>query len=249
MSIQSLRKKMRASLFPRADLMARFYITTALAVMLTGCACFAPQQASQTDLKTIAKSEKTFPTKRKEKEDSRRRRNANAYTKIAKRITTARMENPPQLGDKPNASLEKSVSTKIETPSLQPDDKYNVATKIETSQSAQQHDKSSGETNIKSIAAKAEVSQSTQPDDMTKKAKIAVAEKMDNPTAVVFLDMRRAARKDALGNSVDTICGQVVGELAGKAGERPFLYIVQKDEAYVGAMMATTAYRYRNICN
>ena len=72
---------------------------------------------------------------------------------------------------------------------------------------------------------------------------------MDNPTAVAFLELKRAARKDALGDSVDTVCGRVIGELAGAAGERSFLYIVQKNEAYIGGMMATADYRYRNICN
>src|SRR5215475_14312592 len=67
---------------------------------------------------------------------------------------------------------------------------------------------------------------------------------MDNPASAVFLHVNRAAREDAFGNSIDTICGRVRGKLAGDTGDRPFLYVVQKDEAYIGAYaLATAEYR------
>jgi hypothetical protein len=81
-----------------------------------------------------------------------------------------------------------------------------------------------------------------------KSAKLVVAEKMDNPASVVFLDMKRAVRKDALGNSIDTVCGHVRGKFGGDTGDRPFLYVVQKDKAYIGAYTIATS-EYRNICN
>jgi hypothetical protein len=65
--------------------------------------------------------------------------------------------------------------------------------------------------------------------------------------------MRRADRKNTLGKSIDTICGYVRGKNASgeDTGDRPFLYLVQDDEAYViasrGDIIVTTA--YRNICN
>ena len=65
--------------------------------------------------------------------------------------------------------------------------------------------------------------------------------------------MRRADRKNTLGKSIDTTCGYVRGKNASgeDTGDRPFLYLVQDDEAYViasrGDIIATTA--YRNICN
>ena len=179
--------------------------------------------------KTIAKSEKAIAVK---KENLRHRRNAITHTKIAEPTITAKMETP-QPDDKSNADLKKSVATKIDTP-----------------QPSQPDGKSNGEVNMKSVAAKTETSQSSQLDDesVIKSAKVAIAAKMENPASVVFLDMKRAARKDAFGNSIDTICGHVRGKLAGDTGDRPFLYVVQKDKAYIGAYTIATT-EYRNICN
>jgi hypothetical protein len=210
--------------------MRRFYFTVALAATLTGCSCFAPQLASQMGSKTIAKSEKAIAV---QKANPRQRSNANTHNRIAESAITVKMETPVQPDDKSNAGLNKSIATKIETPQLsQPDGKSN------------------GEVNLKSIAAKTETSQSSQLDDesVIKKAKVAIAAKMENPASVVFLEMKRADRKDALGNSIDTICGRVRGKLAGDPGDRPFLYVVQKDEAYIGAYILATT-EYRNICN
>jgi hypothetical protein len=106
----------------------------------------------------------------------------------------------------------------------------------------------------KSIAAKTETRQSSQFDDnsdpVEEKAKVTIAAKMPNPAAVEFIEMTRAARKNALGNPVDTICGYVLGKNASGAdiGERPFLYIVKEDEAYVGGYTIATS-PYHNICN
>jgi hypothetical protein len=85
------------------------------------------------------------------------------------------------------------------------------------------------------------------------KAKTTIAAKMESAMAVVFSDMHRALRKNVLDESIDTICGYVNGKNAsgGDIGERPFLYLVKEDEAYIvngtndmGALAA-----YRNICN
>ena len=180
--------------------------------------------------KTVVTSEKSIAVKKK---NPRHRTNANTHPKIAEATITAKVEMPRQPDDKSNAELKKSIATKIETP-----------------QSSESDGKSIGEVNLKPIAAKTETSQSSQLDDedVIKIAKVTIAAKMENTASVVFLEMKRAAREDALGNSIDTICGRVRGKLAGDTGDRPFLYVVQKNEAYIGAYIIATT-EYRNICN
>jgi hypothetical protein len=186
-------------------------------------------------------------------------RNANPRTKIAKPTITAKIETPLHPDDKPKAKLKKSIATKIETPqSSQSDDKSNaesknsIATKIETPQPSQSNGKPSDEENMKSITAKTETSQSSQLDDgsVIKKAKVTIAAKMENPASVEFRQMKRAERKNAVGKSIDSICGYVRGKTASgeETGDRPFLYLVQEDEAYIGGYSIATS-PHHNICN
>jgi hypothetical protein len=61
-------------------------------------------------------------------------------------------------------------------------------------------------------------------------------------------------RKNVLGEPVDSICGHVKGKRASGegTGDRPFLYLVKDDEAYVvvdGFAGSAAATAYRNICN
>jgi hypothetical protein len=135
-----------------------------------------------------------------------------------------------------------------ETPSSsQPHDESvttpTVAAKTETPQSSQPHDESVRPT----VVAKTETPQSSQPHDesVIKKAKATIAAKMSDPNSVEFQDMERAARKNMLGKPIDTICGFVRDK---NSGPRPFLYLVQKDEAYVGGYTIATS-EYRNICS
>ena len=245
---------MPPSLLPMADFMRRFHFTIALAATLTGCTCFTPQQASQMGSKTIAKSVKAIAVKKENPQ-----RNANPRTKIAKPTITAKIGTPLHPDNKPNAKLKNSNATKIETPqSSQSDDKSNAesknsnATKIETPQPSQSNGKSSDEENMKSIAAKTETSQSSQLDDgsVIKKAKVTIAAKMENPASVEFRQMKRAERKNAVGKSIDSICGYVRGKTASgeETGDRPFLYLVQEDEAYIGGYSIATS-PHHNICN
>ena len=85
------------------------------------------------------------------------------------------------------------------------------------------------------------------------KAKISIAAKMEDPASAEFADMKRAIRKNTLGKPVDTICGRVRGKNASGSdtGERPFLYLVKEDDAYVvsGKADSVAAIAYRNICN
>jgi hypothetical protein len=65
--------------------------------------------------------------------------------------------------------------------------------------------------------------------------------------------MKRVIRKNTLGKSVDTICGRVKGKKPSgeDTGDRPFLYLVTEDEAYVvdGPANSAAASAYRNICS
>ena len=165
---------------------------------------------------------------------------------------------PPAWQDHPAAKTEKIAPAK----------KANARHRRETNtriQNARSHimpktDVSSGQRDTVITAqptateVKSKILQSSKLDDddlVIKKAKATIAAKMENPASVEFVEMKRADRKDALGKSIDTICGYVSGKNAsgGETGNRPFLYLVQEDEAYIGGFMATTAYRHLNICN
>jgi hypothetical protein len=99
---------------------------------------------------------------------------------------------------------------------------------------------------------KTETAQSSQLDDkldpVIKKAMPTIAAKMENLASVELVEMKRA-EKNASGKSIHTICGYVRGKTASGAdtGERPFLYLVQENEAYIGGYnMATSP--YHNLC-
>jgi hypothetical protein len=107
------------------------------------------------------------------------------------------------------------------------------------------------------VTAKVEPAASDQPaetsDQVIAKAKTAIAARLENPTSAEFGEMKRAMRKNTLGQSVDTICGRVKGRTGSgeDTGDKPFLYLVKDDEAYVvdGAPSSAAATAYRNICN
>ncbi len=80
---------------------------------------------------------------------------------------------------------------------------------------------------------------------MIKKAKAIIAAKVSDPNSVEFQGMERAARKNALGNSIDSICGFVRDK---NSGPRPFLYVIEKDKAYIGGYAIATS-AYRNVCS
>jgi hypothetical protein len=76
---------------------------------------------------------------------------------------------------------------------------------------------------------------------------------MEDPASVEFVEMKRAVRKNTLGQPIDTICGHIKGKTTSgqDTGERPFIYIVKENDAYVvdGGGDLTAASVYRNICN
>jgi hypothetical protein len=86
-------------------------------------------------------------------------------------------------------------------------------------------------------------------DPVLKKAKVTVAAKMENPASAEFVDMKWAMRENTFGQPLEVICGHVKGKKkSGEAtGERPFLYLVKEDEAFIVGSnpdsMAAIAYR------
>jgi hypothetical protein len=83
-------------------------------------------------------------------------------------------------------------------------------------------------------------------------AKATIAAKLEDPASAQFGEMKRAMRKNTFGASVDTICGRVKAKkVSGEdAGDKPFLYLVKEDDAYVvdGPASSAAASAYRNIC-
>ena len=90
-------------------------------------------------------------------------------------------------------------------------------------------------------------------DQVITMAKTAIAAKLEVPVSAEFGEMKRAFRKNTLGKSVDSICGRVKGKKASgeDTGDRPFLYLVKEDDAYVvdGPPRSAAASAYRNICS
>src|SRR5262249_34455460 len=77
-------------------------------------------------------------------------------------------------------------------------------------------------------ATKTDIPTSSQLDDesVIKKAKATIAAKMGDPDSVEFEQVERAARKNELGESIDTICGFVKDKTSGA---KPFVFLVQKE--------------------
>src|SRR5262249_9121039 len=138
-----------------------------------------------------------------------RHRMTNNSANIAEPVLVPKMDAPPftPLGGKSNVvTATPSSATKTDNPpSSQLDDE---AKKMEIPSSSQLNDES-----------------------VIKKAKATIAAKMEDPNSVEFEGWERAARKNALGNSIDTICGFVRDK---NSGPKPFLYLVPKDEVYIG---------------
>jgi hypothetical protein len=107
------------------------------------------------------------------------------------------------------------------------------------------------------IEAKVETPASGPPAEMSDpviiKAKTTIAAKLEDPASAEFSEMKRAIRKNTFGKPVDTICGHVKGKkVSGEDTEdRPFLYLVKEDDAYVvnGPAGSAAASAYRNICS
>ena len=217
----------------------RLLLISALAATLIGCSSASQQthqsfadrglyQTHQEQSPQMHSKRRVLPG-RTVAAKSRHRKN-NDSTKIAKSQIVPKMDASSfiRLHDKSNIG--------ITTPT--------IAAKTETPPSSQLHDEF---VTTPTIAAKTETPPSSQLDDefVIKKARATIAAKMSDPDSVEFEGIERAARKNALGNSVDTICGFVRDK---NSGPKPFLYVVQKDEAYIGGYTIAIS-AYRNICS
>ncbi|MGQ0684954.1 hypothetical protein [Bradyrhizobium sp.] len=105
-------------------------------------------------------------------------------------------------------------------------------------------------------AAKVEPAAAIQPpeiDPVVDRAKIAVLVKLEDPKSATFGEIKRSMRKNLLGQSLDTICGHVKSKKASgeDIGDRPFVYLVKDDVAFIADDSATSAAStaYRNTCN
>jgi len=200
-------------------------IVSALAATLTGCTWFAPQQSQQES--RMGHSTAGTP-----------RTNSNTVAKAEMGIDV----NAGHLRHRRKANSD----TKIAKPDTVP--------KIDAASCIQADDKSSASINAKpTVAAKTETPQSSQSEDKSdpvlKKAMPAIAAKMESSASVELVEMKRAD-KNALGKSIDTICGYVRGKntTGSETGDKPFLYLVREDVAYVGGYnMATSP--YHNLCD
>jgi len=203
----------------------RSLIISTLAVTLTGCTWFAPQQAQQASL--MGHSTAGTP---------RTNSNTVAKAEIANEVKTGHL----RRGRKADSN------SKIAKP--------NTVPKMDASSCIQPDDKSSSSMNPKPTEAeRTETPQSAQPNDKSdpvlKKAMPTIAAKMENSSSVELVEMKRA-EKNALGRSIDTICGRIRGKSTSgsETGDRPFLYLVHEDEAYIGGYnMATSP--YHNLCD
>ena len=248
----------------------RPFIISALAATLIGCTGVAPKQTQQTSLLGYGAAsalQMDLKTKRAiaaKKSAHRHGSKEVSRTKNAKSNTVPNVASSVQPNDKSNTLIngQSSVAAKMETETAQSsrtDSTSNAsinataAAKTETAQSSQPAGTSNVSINRESTAiAKTEIPQSSQLDDkldsVLKKAMPRIAAKIENSVSVELVEMKRA-EKNAAGKSVDTICGYVRGKTASGAvtGERPFLYLVQENEAYVGGYnMATSP--YHNLC-
>jgi hypothetical protein len=200
----------------------RTLLVGTLAATLVGCSCLLPPQASMEACT-----------------------DANGFACFGWMAASQPIE------PKPASSKTNSATTKVQSP---------IAAKTQKPSSAHVRDRVHlARKNAKStmIAAKVEPPASRQPaetsDPVIIKARITIAAKLENPASAEFGEMKRAIRKNTFGQSIDTICGRVKGKKASgeDTGDRPFLYLVKDDDAYVvdGPAGSAAAIAYRNICN
>lgn len=199
----------------------RTLLVGALAATLGGCTCLLPPQVSMEACT-----------------------DANGFACFGRTAASQPIEPKPASSNANSATarVKSTIAPQTEKPSsAHVRDKAHLATK---------------EAKSATVAAKVEPPASGQPaetsDPVIIKAKTTIAAKLEDPASAEFGEMKRAIRKNTFGRSVDTICGRVKGKTASgeDTGDRPFLYLVKDDEAYVvdGPAASPAATAYRNIC-
>jgi hypothetical protein len=253
----------------------RTLLVGTMAATLVGCSCLLPPQSVMdacTDANGLACFDRTIASQPIELKPASFK--ASSATKKAKIAAMEKLSSDDDR-DKHHLATKKAKSTmaavKVEPPpaSAQPAQPSNPVITIATTESAAKMEKPSSDderdkahlatTKAKSTTAAAKVEppasgHSAEPSDpVITRAKTAIAAKLEVPASAEFGEMKRAFRKNTFGKSVDTICGRVKGKKASgeDAGDRPFLYLITEDDAYVvdGPPGSAAASAYRNICN
>ena len=207
---------------------------------LVACTCFAPQQVQLAALTQCAGS---------------------SCSDAAADILHTK-SSPPVQQDHLAVKTEKAATAK----KADSQHRREVNTHIQNAKSniAPATDSSSGQRLDKSNTATAQPT-ATEPksgdpqspqldnnDSAIKKATASIAAKNKNRASVELAEMKRSTETDELGRlSSDVICGYIMEKNASgqNIGSRPFLYLVLKDEVYLGDMIDTTdAYRHLAAC-
>jgi len=220
----------------------RMIFVCALAAIVAGCSCYAPPQASidACTASGLACLDRSSLSQTIEPEPAALDAGLSA-SKTRSKIA-ARTEKPSSTHARHKTDLA-MTTTKSATPTANVEP---AAAKVELAANK-----------VGPAAPKVEPPASGRPaetsDQVIAKAKITVAAKLEDPASAEFGEMKRTMRTNTLGHSIDTICGHVKGKKASgeSTGDRPFLYLVKDDEAYVvdGAPTSAAATAYRNICN
>ena len=230
----------------------RTLFVCALAATVFGCSCYAPPQASidactgagASGLACLDRSSLSQAIEPEPAALDAGRSAPKTRSKIA-----ARTEKPPSAHARHKTDLA-MTTTKSATPTANVEP---AAAKVEPAAAKVEL----AANKVEPAAPKADPPASGRPaetsNEVIARAKTTIAAKLDDPRSAEFGEMKRAIRTNILGNSVDTICGSVKGKKASgeSTGDRPFLYLVRDDEAYVvdGPPTSTAATAYRNICN
>jgi len=225
---------------------ARLLLISALAAALVGCSSSSQQRpqgfeyAGRGLYQTHYEQSSQLHSKRRVLHD---------------RTITANKTNARHRKNNYSTKIAAHVMSKMDASSfVRPNDKSNIVTttptvptKTEIPPSPQLDDEAKKTEKLNDEGKRTEIPPSSQLDNesVMKKAKATIAAKMRDPDSVEFENWERAARKNAPGNSIDTICGFVKDK---SSGPKPFLYVVQKDEAYIGGYTIATS-EYRNICS
>ena len=242
----------------------RTFFVCALAATVVGCSCYAPPQASNDtctvsgasglaclDRSSLSQAIEPEPAaldaglsapKARSKIAARTEKppSAHARRKSDLAMTTTKRA-MPKANVEPAAAKVEPAAAKVE---LAANKVEPAAAKVELAANK-----------IEPVAPKAEPPASGRPaetsDQVIARAKTTIAAKLDDPRSAEFGEMKRAMRTNMLGKSVDTICGYVKGKKDESTGDRPFLYLVKEDQAYVvdGPPTSIAATAYRNICN
>ena len=240
----------------------------ALAATVVGCSCYAPPQASLDACMAsgLACLDRSSLSQRIEPEPAAL--DARLSTPKTRSKIAARTEKPPSAHARHKTDLA-MTTTKSATPAVEPPavKVEPPAAKVEPAAAKVEPAAAKVEpaaakvgpaaAKVEPPAAKVEPAAAGRPaetsDQVIARAKTTIAAKLDDPRSAEFGEMKRATRTNTLGKSVDTICGYVKGKKASgeSTGDRPFLYLVKDDEAYVvdGPATSIAATAYRNICN